>query len=134
MAPASWSPRQWFGIRPKGVVSATALTGIDATPVGEADLIDLICRFSLGNREAFACFYDSTCAMVYGMASSVIHDDALAAMVAENIYLNAWVDGSTFDVLRDTPTAWLASLASHEITRQAGTLGTSGDLRPHAGG
>ncbi len=114
--------------------SATGLTGTHDAPVGEADLIDLISRFSLGNQEAFACFYDSTCAMVYGMASSVIHNDALAAKVAKNIYLNAWVDGSTFDVLRDTPTAWLASQASHEITRQAGTLGTSGDLGPDTGG
>jgi len=75
-----------------------------------------------GDRLAVAELYDRHAPAVYGMAISVLRDEALAQDVTQEAFVRLWTRAQTFDPQRGTPLSWLVSvtrnLALDELRRQ----------------
>ena len=68
-----------------------------------------------GDSAAFADFYDSTSAYVYGIALTVLRSPDLAAQASQEIYADVWRDAPRFDPGRGSVLAWLMSLAHRRV-------------------
>jgi RNA polymerase sigma-70 factor, ECF subfamily len=64
-----------------------------------------------GNSYAFACLYDETCSLVYGIALRVLRNEADAEEVTSDVYTQIWKNAATFDAARGSVNAWLTMLA-----------------------
>lgn len=84
----------------------------------QAGLRELIALFSRGDQDAFASFYDATCAKVFGMATGVYGDSAAAEAWAQEVYVAAWTRSRTFDTTCQTPTGWLTSIAVAQLVQR----------------
>ncbi|WP_026549634.1 sigma-70 family RNA polymerase sigma factor [Arthrobacter sp. Br18] len=73
-------------------------------------LIGLIGR--VGNRDeaAFEALYERTARRVYGLALRVLQNPAMAAEVAQEVYLLVWTTAATYDPSRGSPQSWLFTL------------------------
>lgn len=92
----------------------------------QAELCALMVLISSGDQDAFARFYDATCTTVFGMATGVYGDTAAAEAWAQEVYVAAWKASGRFDTTRQTPTAWLTSIAVAQLVQR-------GSHRPNGG-
>lgn len=89
-----------------GANQPPAATGDDAPP-----LADLLSRASRGDQAAFAQFYDATSGRVYGLVLRVVRDQAQAAEVVQDVYLETWRQSARFDRERGSVLSWLLTIA-----------------------
>ena len=82
-------------------------------------LMQLIAK---GDSAAFADFYDSTSAYVYGIALTVLRSPDLAAEASQEIYAEVWRDAPRFDPGRGSVLAWLMSLAHRRVADRVRTV------------
>ncbi|MGI9149167.1 MAG: RNA polymerase sigma factor [Chloroflexota bacterium] len=93
---------------------------------GEDTDTALMRAVAAGDRPAVAELYDRHASAVYGMAVSLLHDQALAQDVSQEAFVRLWTRAHTFDAQRGTPLGWLLSvtrnLALDELRRQRRAL------------
>ena len=81
------------------------VTTTRADPVADA-----LTGCASGDQAAMAILYDLTSAKVYGLSLRVLRNPAHAEEVAQEIYLEAWQNSTTFDAARGTGLAWLLTI------------------------
>lgn len=93
-------------------------------------LIRLINRVAGGDEAAFEALYERTSRRVYGLALRVLQNSAMAAEVAQEVYLLVWTTAGTYDPSRGSPQSWLFTLThrravdrvrSEQSSRERGT-------------
>jgi RNA polymerase sigma-70 factor, ECF subfamily len=89
----------------------TILTGLDKLRLVTTDLDELLRRVARQDVEAFAAFYDSTRARVYGLVTRVLRDPGYSEETTQDIYLQVWRNASSYDPSAGSPLAWLMTLA-----------------------
>src|SRR5580704_587973 len=77
-----------------------------------ADDMRLIARIRAGEQDAMSELYDRYSSVVYGVALRVLQD-AAAAEVLQDIFLQLWRKPDAFDSSRGSLVAWLAVIARH---------------------
>lgn len=73
----------------------------------EQDLKTLISRVAQGDSQALGTLYDTTSALVHGLAVRILGNTALAEDVTLDVYTQVWRQAATYDVQRGAPAAWL---------------------------
>lgn len=81
------------------------------TPEVSRDLDAQLRRVADGDAEAFAAFYDATCARVFGLISRVLRDPGYSEETTQDVYAQVWRSASDFDPLQGSALAWLMTLA-----------------------
>lgn len=75
------------------------------------DLVAALRAIAGGDRGAFAEFYDRTSARVFGLASRVLRNPALAEEITQEVYLQVWTTAAgQFDPAAASPIGWLMTL------------------------
>lgn len=76
-----------------------------------AELDVLLRRVAQRDAEAFAAFYDSTRARVYGLITRVLRDPGYSEETTQDVYLQVWRNAANYDPAAGTPLSWLMTLA-----------------------
>lgn len=76
-----------------------------------ADLDALLRRVARQDPDAFATFYDSTRARVYGLVTRVLRDQGYSEETTQDVYLQVWRTAGSFDPAAGSALAWLMTLA-----------------------
>lgn len=64
-----------------------------------------------GDRQAFAEFYDRTSARVFGLATRIVRNPALAEEITQEVYLQVWTSAARqYDHTLASPIGWLLTL------------------------
>ena len=75
------------------------------------DLGALLKRVSDGDDDAFASFYDATCARVFGLILRVLRDPGYSEETTQEVYAQVWRSASAYDPAEGSALAWLMTLA-----------------------
>ncbi|MCW2690468.1 MAG: polymerase sigma factor, sigma-70 family [Mycobacterium sp.] len=75
------------------------------------DLDALLRQVARRDVDAFAAFYDSTRARVYGLVTRVLRDPGYSEETTQDIYLQVWRTADTYNAAAGSPMAWLLTLA-----------------------
>jgi len=89
----------------------TILTRVVKLPLVTTDLDELLRRVARQDVEAFAAFYDSTRARVFGLVTRVLRDPGYSEETTQDIYLQVWRSAANYDPAAGSPLAWLMTLA-----------------------
>ena len=76
-----------------------------------ADLDALLRRVAQRDVEAFAAFYDSTRARVFGLVTRVLRDPGYSEETTQDVYLQVWRNAAGYNPSAGSPLAWLMTLA-----------------------
>ncbi len=74
-------------------------------------LVDALGRVAAGDREALRRVYDLTAAKLFGVTVRILHDEAEAEDVLQDVYVTVWNRAGGFDPARASPITWLCTLA-----------------------
>lgn len=107
------SPRQEVDDehREKPVLHTVTLTPAARLRGVTADLDALLRRVAQRDVEAFAAFYDSTRARVYGLVTRVLRDPGYSEETTQDIYLQVWRNAADYNPSAGTPLSWLMTVA-----------------------
>src|SRR2546426_9967963 len=72
---------------------------------------DLIRQMVVGDREAFARFYDHYAPLVFPLIQRIIRERADASDVLQEVFWEAWQGAAGYDPARGSPEAWLVTRA-----------------------
>ncbi|MUL77355.1 ECF RNA polymerase sigma factor SigK [Mycolicibacterium sp. CBMA 226] len=75
------------------------------------DLGALLRRIADGDADAFASFYDATCARVFGLILRVLRDPGYSEETTQEVYAHVWRAASGFDAAEGSALAWVLTLA-----------------------
>ncbi|MBI1817599.1 MAG: sigma-70 family RNA polymerase sigma factor [Deltaproteobacteria bacterium] len=78
--------------------------------VKESESIAIVRRAAAGDHAALAELYDSTSAMVFGLAVRILNDRTAAEDIVVEVYAQAWRSAKAYDPSRGTPSSWLMTL------------------------
>ena len=81
------------------------------SPQVESDLDALLRRVADQDVDAFANFYDSTRARVFGLVTRVVRDPGYSEETTQDVYLQVWRNAGNFDPAAGSALAWLLTLA-----------------------
>ncbi|MFG2186303.1 ECF RNA polymerase sigma factor SigK [Nocardia iowensis] len=76
-----------------------------------AELATLLEQCGQSNPQAFAEFYDRTCARVFGLVLRVVCDRGYAEDITQEVYLQVWRTAAGFDPGKGSALTWLMMLA-----------------------
>ncbi len=76
-----------------------------------AALPALLDRIASGDADAFARFYDLTCARVYGMVLRVLRDPGYSEETTQEVFLQVWRSAGSFDPQAGSALSWLITMA-----------------------
>jgi len=88
-------------------------TSPDDWPERSRELSQLLARAGLGDRAAFATFYERTSAHLFAVVLRINRDRAQAEDVLQEVYVNVWRAARSFDAAQSQPLTWLTSIARH---------------------
>ncbi|NKZ12951.1 ECF RNA polymerase sigma factor SigK [Mycolicibacterium septicum DSM 44393] len=77
----------------------------------DGDLDNVLRRVARQDAAAFAMFYDSTRARVFGLVSQILRDPGYSEETTQEIYLQVWRNAASFDPTMGSAMAWLVTLA-----------------------
>jgi RNA polymerase sigma-70 factor (ECF subfamily) len=80
-------------------------------PERSHELSQLLARAGLGDRAAFARFYELSSAQLFGVLLRIQRDRALAEDLLQEVYVAVWKAAASFDAARSQPLTWLTSIA-----------------------
>jgi RNA polymerase sigma factor (sigma-70 family) len=86
-------------------------TDLQDWPARSHELSQLLARAGLGDRAAFARFYDMTSSHLYAVVLRIQRDRASAEDLLQEIYVSVWKAAASFDAARSQPLTWLTSIA-----------------------
>ena len=75
------------------------------------DLGALLRRVADGDADAFASFYDVTCARVFGLVLRVLRDPGYSEETTQEVYAQVWRSAAGFDPAEGSALAWVMTLA-----------------------
>jgi len=81
------------------------------SPQVESDLAALLRRVADHDVDAFAAFYDSTRARVFGLVTRVVRDPGYSEETTQDVYLQVWRNAANFNPAAGSALAWLLTLA-----------------------
>jgi RNA polymerase sigma-70 factor, ECF subfamily len=90
---------------------------------GAADA--LLVAAGLGDRAAFAAFYDLTSPLVYGLLSGVLAEAEAADRATEEVYLHMWQQAADFDPTGRSASATVLFVARQKLVGRIWELGRS---------
>jgi RNA polymerase sigma-70 factor, ECF subfamily len=74
------------------------------------DPATLLQAVAAGDQAAMARLYDTTSALVYGLALRILSDASEAQDVTLEVYLQVWRQAAQYDPQRGTFMAWLSAI------------------------
>ncbi len=80
-------------------------------PRDSADLDALLRQVAQQDADAFAAFYDSTRARVYGLVTRVLRDAGYSEETTQEVYLEVWRSAGAFDSAKGSALSWLMTMA-----------------------
>ena len=75
------------------------------------ELSQLLARVGLGDRAAFATLYEKTSSHLFAVVLRINRNRGQAEDVLQEIYVNVWRSGSSFDAAQSQPLTWLTRIA-----------------------
>ncbi len=81
------------------------------SPQVESDLDALLRRVADQDVDAFAAFYDSTRARVFGLVTRVVRDPGYSEETTQDVYLQVWRNAGNYNPAAGSALAWLLTLA-----------------------
>src|SRR2546426_6805660 len=72
---------------------------------------DLIRQMVVGDREAFARFYDHYAPLVFPLIQRIVRERADASDVLQEVFWEAWQGAASYDPARGSPEAWIVMRA-----------------------
>ena len=75
------------------------------------ELSQLLARVGLGDRAAFATLYDQTRSHLFAVVLRINRDRGQAEDVLQEVFVNVWRSGSSFDAAQSQPLTWLTRIA-----------------------
>jgi RNA polymerase sigma-70 factor (ECF subfamily) len=118
--------------------SPSLMNATDPSPVqppSNKDLADLIAQVGLGDRAAFARYYERTSGHVLGLIVRMHPQRDQADAVLQEIYITVWRSAGSYDSHRAQPMTWLMSIARHraiDALRRRDGAATAALLSEHA--
>jgi RNA polymerase sigma-70 factor (ECF subfamily) len=70
-----------------------------------------LANVAAGDRAAMAELYRATSAKLFGVCLRIVHDDAEAEEVLQEVYLTVWKRAGAYDPAKASPITWLAAIA-----------------------
>jgi len=89
---------------------------------------ELLLRVGGRDHEAFAQFYDRTVPVVYGLARRFLHDESLAEDLVQEVYLQVWEKGASFNPSLGKPMTWLMTLTRNRAVDRLRASARAGEL------
>ena len=83
----------------------------DEVPSARASELRLAARIQAGDEAALADAYQRYSGLVFGVARSVLRDDAMAEEVTQEVFIFLWEHPDRFDPARGTMRSWIGMLA-----------------------
>ena len=112
------------GMKPAMDRQASVSRGLDS-----ARLARMMSCVAAGEAGSLKTLYDKTSAKLYGICLRVLHDEAEAQDVLQEVYLVVWRNADRFDAARASPITWLATIARNRaIDRLRSKNLLSGDI------
>jgi RNA polymerase sigma-70 factor (ECF subfamily) len=85
-------------------------------PVKQEDEAGLLVRVGLGDRKAFAALYAATSAKLFSVLLRILRNRNEAEDALQDLYVKIWHQAHRYVPDRETPVAWLTTLArNHAI-------------------
>lgn len=72
---------------------------------------ELIGQMAVGDREAFARFYDRYASLVFPLIQRIVRERADASDVLQEVFWEAWQGAASYDPTRGSPEAWIVMRA-----------------------
>lgn len=82
-----------------------------------------LARVAGGDRAAMADLYRATSAKLFGVCLRIVHDDAEAEEVLQEVYLTIWKRAGSYDAGKASPITWLAAVARNRAIDRLRTSG-----------
>jgi len=76
-------------------------------------LVELLARCALRDREAFAALYDATSAKLFSVIQRILGQEAVAEETLQEVYLNIWQRAGDYHAGKGQPMTWLISVARY---------------------
>lgn len=93
-----------------------------------AELAARLSAIAGGDRQAFAEFYDLTCARVFGLATRIVRNPALAEEITQEVYLQVWTSSAhRYDPSLASPIGWLMTLTHRRSVDRVRAEQSAGD-------
>jgi RNA polymerase sigma-70 factor (ECF subfamily) len=89
---------------------------------------ELLLRIGARDHDAFAQFYDRTVQMVFGVARRFLHDEALAEDLVQEVYLQVWEKGASYNPALGKPMTWLMTLTRNRAVDRLRASARTGEL------
>ena len=74
-------------------------------------LVAALARVAAGDRAALRQVYRDTSAKLFAVCMRILHDEAEAEDVLQDVYITVWRRAGTFDPARASPITWLVAVA-----------------------
>jgi RNA polymerase sigma-70 factor, ECF subfamily len=84
---------------------------MDASRRVSSDLDALLRRVAHGDVEAFAEFYDSTRARIFGLVTRVLRDPGYSEETTQEVFVQVWRTAANYDAAEGSAMAWVMTLA-----------------------
>ena len=84
------------------------------------DLGALLERVAEGDADAFASFYDATCARVFGLILRVLRDPGYSEETTQEVYAQVWRAAAGYDPAEGSAVAWVLTLAHRRARARGG--------------
>lgn len=84
-------------------------------PTGGDDLLVLAGH---GDRGAFQALFDLSVARVYGLIARLVRDDATAAAICQEVYVDVWRTAQRYQPRQQTALAWIVGIAHRRVNRR----------------
>ena len=75
------------------------------------DDITLLDRIARGDQRAVGELYDLHSHLLFGLLVRILHEQAEAEEVLQEVFVQAWTRAHTYDASRGTPAGWLCGIA-----------------------
>ena len=82
-------------------------------PVSSPD-VDLLRRIAEGDTAALGAFYDLHASTLFGLAYRILNDAKDAEDVLQEVFLQVWNKGASYDAAQGRPLAWVLTLTRHK--------------------
>lgn len=86
--------------------------------------VDLLRSIAGGDEEALSALYDRYRLILFGLILRILHSQAEAEDVLQEVFLQAWRRASDFDEARGRPFTWLVTMARSRAIDRLRALGS----------